>query len=75
VTGDTYSPALTTPKIAVVMEGFLENKLIEKQSKKIQQAVLGEIWKCDKGTGPLFKNSYAEKGEVYITCANKKVRS
>jgi hypothetical protein len=75
VTGDTYSQDLTALKMAVVLEGFPENKLTEEQSKKIQQAVLGEVWKCDPGTGPQFKNSYVEKVVVYITCAKEKARS
>jgi hypothetical protein len=51
VTGDTYSQALTALKMEVVLEGFPEKKMTEEQSKKIQQAVLGEVWKCDPGTG------------------------
>jgi hypothetical protein len=58
--------------MAVVLKGFPENKLTEEQSKKIQQAVLGEVWKCDPGTGPQFKNSYAQKGVEYISITCEK---
>jgi hypothetical protein len=57
--------------MTVVLKGFPENKLTEEQSKKIQQAVLGIVWKCNPGQAPKFKNSHAEEGALYIICAEK----
>jgi hypothetical protein len=61
--------------MAVVLEEYPENKLTEEQSKEVQQAVLGEVWKCTPETGPQFKNSCANKVVAHITCANEKARS
>ena len=65
----TYSQTLTALKMAVVQKKYSED-----QSIMVQQAVLGEVWKCKPGTGPQFKNSYADKGIVNITCADKKAK-
>jgi hypothetical protein len=51
--------------MAVVLEEFPENKLTEEQSKKVQMAVLGDVWKCDPWTGPQFRNSYSVKDVVH----------
>lgn len=70
-TGATVSQALTA-KMAVILDNYPEERLSEWQSKKVQMAVMGEIWKYQPGTVPQFQNSYGEKGVAYFTCGNEK---
>lgn len=69
--GETFSQALSPMKMAVVLEKYPDERLTEEQSKQVQQAILELVYKSEPGTGPRFKNGYAEKGVVYITCANE----
>lgn len=72
--GGTFSQPLTTVKMAIVLDKYPEERLSEMQSKKIQMAVMEEIWKCEPGAAPQFRNSYVEKGVAYFTCGNDKSR-
>lgn len=74
-TGGSYSEALTALKMAITGKNYPEDKLTEEQSVRIQRAILGEIFKFTGGSGPQFKNSYFEKGVLFITCVNERARS
>lgn len=73
-TGGTYSQTLTALKMAIALEHFPNEKLTPEQGKAIQKAIMDEVWKCEKSTGPQFTNSYFNKGVVFVTCANERSR-
>lgn len=71
----TFSQALTSTKMAIVLEKFPDERLSEETTSQIRTTLTREVFKTSPGCAPKFTNNYAERGVLYITCANNESRS
>lgn len=68
----SYSLAVHTTKMAVVMDQHPEQQLSQEQCDNILCSIQEEAFNASPGEGPSCSGCYAEKGVIYILCNDKK---